>query len=242
MKFLVETTDDVKIIESVDHRTNRKRLFLEGITLQAEVINANNRIYPINVLKEAVTNYCSQHLSDNRAVGELDHPMANIHKINPDRISHKFVKVKQEGNNFITKALILDTTCGKQVKNLIEGGVKIGMSQRGFGKTKNKNGVSLVEQLLLVTLVDIVIDPSAPQAFSQAVYENKDWVVENGVLVGKDVEPIIDKTKRALKLPRGQREKMVWQFFNEYLETINANARSNHKIAGFAEILNRRYP
>ena len=229
MKILIETTDNVNVTESIDKTSKKKRLYLEGITLQAEVVNANKRIYPMPVLKEAITRYCNKHLSDNRAVGELDHPAENLHKINPDRISHKFVDVKQDGNNFITKALVLDTTCGKQVKNLIEGGVKIGMSQRGFGKTTRKNDVAMVEDLFLVTLADIVIDPSAPQAFSQAIYENKEWVFENGVLVGKDVEPIVDKTKKAFQLPKQERDTVIQNLLHEYLGTT--------KVISFADIL-----
>ena len=226
MKLLVETTDTVKITEAVDQTTNNKRLFLEGVTLQAEVVNANKRLYPMPVLRESVNTYVKKYLHDNRAVGELDHPTNNIHKINPDRISHRFVDIREEGNNFITKALVLDTTCGKQVKNLIEGEVKIGMSQRGFGKTKQQNGVSMVENLFLVTLADIVVDPSAPQAFSQAIYENKEWVFENGVLIGVDVEPIIDKGKNTLdKASPRQRLEEMSAIFKEYLDSIKVKTR-----------------
>lgn len=222
MKFLVETTDKVKILESEDD----KKLYLEGITLQGDVINANKRMYPMPVLRESVNAYVEKYLHDNRAVGELDHPTQSIHKINPDRISHKFVDIREEGSNFITKALVLDTICGKQVRNLIEGGVKIGMSQRGFGKTKQKNGVALVENLFLVTLADIVVDPSAPQAFSQAIYENKEWIFENGVLVGVDVEETIDESKKILdKYSEKDRLKAMSKVFKEYLNEIKVKTR-----------------
>jgi len=140
---------------------------------------------------------------------------------NPDRISHKFVEVKQHGNNFVTKAKVLDTTCGKQVKNLISGGVKLGMSSRGFGKTNNKNGVVIVENLHLVTLADIVIDPSAPDAWQKSVYENKDWVFENGELVEANVNPIIEKVKKSMRnKPKKQSENMISDLFEQYLKTI----------------------
>ena len=219
---LIETVEDVKITEAIDDITKKKNLFLHGITLQAEVKNGNSRIYPMPVLRESVGLYVEKHLKDNRAVGELDHPTVNLHKINPDRISHKFVSVVEDGNNFITKALILDTVCGKQVQNLISGNVKIGMSQRGFGKTTMKNGVAMVEKLHLVTLADIVVDPSAPNAFSQAIFENKEWVYENGLLVEKDVTPIIDEAKAILEsASKKDRHNALKSVFEKYLFEIN---------------------
>lgn len=219
MRYLVETTDDVNII--TEGKESNKKLYLEGITLQGDIVNQNKRKYPFPILKEAIGKYVNGHLYSNRAVGELDHPTENLHKINPDRISHKFVEVREDGNNFITKALVLETICGKQVRNLIEGEVKIGMSQRGFGKTKNDNGVALVETLHLITLADIVIDPSAPDAFSQAIFENKEWVFENGVFVGVDVGSEIDKTKAILEnASKKDREQALISVFTEYLEKI----------------------
>ena len=230
---LIEITQEVKIFE-VDEKAGRD-LYLEGITLQAEVVNANKRMYPKNVLRESVEAYTKKYLQDDRAVGELNHPMENISQINPDRISHKFVSIIQDGNNFITKAKVLNTTCGQQVRNLVEGGVKIGMSSRGFGKTRKENDIIIVENLHLVTLADIVIDPSAPDAFQQAVYERKEWLYQNGVLVERDVEPIIDQTNLVMssRFTVEERNAMVVKMYENYLKTIKLPV----KIKTFGEIL-----
>lgn len=217
MKPIFETVEDITIIESICENTKKKSLYLEGITLQADIVNQNKRLYPKQVLRESIGIYVKKYLNDNRAIGELNHPIENVHQINPDRISHKFISIIEDGNNFITKALVLDTTCGKQVRKLIEGNVKIGMSSRGFGKTNIKDDVIVVENLHLITAADIVIDPSAPHAFSQAVFENKEWIFENGELVQVDVEPIIDKTKKALDENKSD---LVVDIFKEYLQMI----------------------
>lgn len=215
---LIELTDSVEILRE---GKDKKDLFLKGISIQAEIINGNNRKYPIAVAEDAVNIYIKERLSKNIASGELDHPDNKIHKINPDRISHKFVEINQDGNNFITKAKVLNTTCGKQVRNLIEGEISLGMSSRGFGKTNVKEGIAIVENLYLVTMADVVVDPSAPDAWQQAVYENKEWIFENGVLVEQNVEPIIDNVKKALNtIPAGRRNKIIIEEFKKYLKTI----------------------
>ena len=219
MKLLVELQDSVKVLaEGKDN----KDLYLEGISIQADVVNANSRTYPRRVIECAVKKYTEERFNRNIASGELNHPKEDVSQINPDRISHKFVEIRQDGNNIISKAKILNTTCGKQVQNLVEGGITLGMSSRGFGKTKVKNNVAIVENLYLVTLADIVVNPSAPDAWQQAIYENKEWVFENGVLVQKDVEPIIDETKEALnKLNEKERKDIIIKLFQKYLNAIS---------------------
>lgn len=217
MKPLIELVDTVEIITE---GKDSKDLYLKGISIQAEIVNGNGRKYPIAVVESALSIYQPK-IANNTATGELDHPTENIHKIDPDRISHIFTEIIKDGSNFVTKAKILNTTCGTQVKNLIEGGVKLGMSSRGLGKTKMETGVAIVEKLHFVTLADIVVNPSAPDAWQQAINENKEWVFENGVLVEKDVEPIIDETKQILEnsTPE-QRSVAVKTLFQKYLDTI----------------------
>lgn len=220
MKPLIEITDSIEIIQEA----KGKDLFLQGISIQSEVVNGNRRKYPLSVAEAAVSRYIEERFSRNIATGELDHPSEDISKINPDRISHKFVEITQDGHNFVTKARVLNTTCGKQVKNLIEGEIALGMSSRGFGKTNVKDGVAIVENLYLVTMADIVVDPSAPDAWQQAVWENKEWVFENGVLVERDVQPIMDDVKNALNnAPKSERDGVIVELFKKYFQTIGVS-------------------
>jgi len=214
MRLLSELNDKI-LTES-----KGKDLYFSGIAIQANLTNGNGRFYPLAVAESAVNKYVAKHLSNNTAVGELDHPTENISKINVDRISHRFTEIKRDGNNFITKAKILQTTCGKQVKNLINGGVKLGMSSRGFGKTKNKAGVTVVEELFLVTPADIVSEPSAPDAWGQSVYEKSEFIWKAGELVEANVEPIFDQAKRALKNKSGKTNTLIEKLFNEYMRRI----------------------
>ena len=98
-------------------------------------------------------------------------------------MSHKIVSLQKEGSNFIGKAKILDTPMGKIAKNLIDEGVKLGVSSRGVGSISERNGAAYVrDDFMLATAADIVADPSAPDAFVEGIMEGKEWVWDNGIL------------------------------------------------------------
>jgi hypothetical protein len=227
MKLLCELTDDIKITEDIidlGEGKSRKDMYIEGITLQGEVKNKNNRVYPKAVLSEAIKKHIDEFMKVGRAVGELNHPVEKSSEINPDRISHRFVEVKEDENNFITKALVLNTTHGTQVKNLIGGGVKMGISSRGFGDVKESGNAKVVQSLYLVSLGDIVTNPSAPNAFVTAVMEKTEWIWENGILVGKDLSEELDEYRDALdKSTQKDRDDVAIDLFKQYLSTISEN-------------------
>lgn len=224
MKLLVETTSDLVFTEGeLDEKSGKKDLYIEGITLQGEVKNKNGRIYPKSVLAEAIKKHIDEFMKEGRAVGELNHPTDKSSEINPDRISHRFVEVKESENNYTTKALVLDTTHGTQVKNLLNGGVKLGISSRGFGDVKESGGAKVVQSLYLVSLGDIVTNPSAPNAFLNSIMESKEWVWENGVLVGKDLEPEIDEYKDAIeKASQKEIDEVAVKIFKDYMQKITS--------------------
>ena len=221
MKLLVETTSNLNFVEELDEKTKKKKLYIEGITLQSEVKNKNGRVYPKAILSDAIKKHIEEKLKNQQSAGELDHPKENSSQINPDRISHRFVEVREDGNNYITKALVLNTTCGKQVKNLMEGGFKLGISSRGFGDVKESNGAKIVQSLYLVSLGDIVTNPSAPNAFVNAVMEKVEWVWENGILVGNDLSQEIDEYKQAIdESTQADRDAVAISIMKDYLSKI----------------------
>ena len=168
--FLTEATEDGK-----------KNYFIEGIFLQAELQNRNGRKYPMKVLQREVAKYDENYIRSGRALGELGHPDGP--SINLDRVSHKIMSLKNEGNNFIGRAKILDTPMGKIAKNLLDEGVKLGVSSRGMGSIRKEENCNVVQDdFMLATAADIVADPSAPDAFVAGIMEGKEWVWDNGIL------------------------------------------------------------
>lgn len=182
MKLITETIDEIQIF--VEENNGKKNTYISGIFLQSEIANRNNRFYPFPILEKEVKNYNEKYISTGRALGELGHPSGPA--INLDRVSHKITELHVEGKNFVGKAKLLDTPMGSIAKNLLDGGVTLGVSSRGMGSIEEKNGINYVrDDFMLSTAADIVADPSAPDAFVQGIMEGKEWIWENGLLKEK---------------------------------------------------------
>ena len=187
MKLIKELTEEVEYI--TEENEGKKNHYIQGVFLQSEITNRNGRMYPKSVLDREVKNYNEKYIKTNRALGELGHPEGPT--VNLDRVSHKITELKEDGNNFVGKAKLLDTPMGNIAKNLLGEGVKLGVSSRGMGTLKRENGASVVgEDFMLATAADIVSDPSAPDAFVEGIMEGKEWVWENGRLQEKDIAAI----------------------------------------------------
>ena len=216
MKLITEEINKVEFI--VEEVGGKKSMFIEGIFLQGNQKNRNGRLYRTDTLAREVGRYNEQYVSNGRALGELGHPDGPT--VNLDRVSHKIVSLKQEGNNFIGKAKLLETPMGKIAKSLIGEGVCLGVSSRGVGSlTETRNGYKLVgEDFMLATAADIVADPSAPDALVQGIMEGKEWVYVNGVLTEQQIEDA-RSTINKLVVTRELQEKKL-NLFNQFLSNL----------------------
>jgi hypothetical protein len=202
MKLITEINEEVKIITE-QNESGGKNFYIEGIFMQAELPNRNNRMYSLPILQKETNRYVTEFVNKNRAYGELGHPDGP--NINLERVSHLIKSLRQEGNNFIGKAKIMDTPYGNIVKNLLSEGATIGVSTRGMGSlVEGKNGIKMVkDDFHLATAADIVADPSAPDAYVRGIMEGKEWVWDNGVIREADVvkqkEVIQGSSKRNLE-------------------------------------------
>ena len=155
-----------------------KKYAIEGVFMQSESKNRNGRIYPKKIMESAVDKYVDEQVSKNRAVGELNHPEGPT--VNLDKVSHLITDLRWEGNDVVGKASILDTPMGQIVKGLLEGGVNLGVSTRGMGSLEQRGGAMYVKEDFTLSTVDIVQDPSAPNAFVNGIMEGVEWVWSNG--------------------------------------------------------------
>jgi Prohead core protein serine protease len=143
-----------------------KSLYLKGICIEGGVRNANERVYPVNEIANAVDTVNEQIKTGHSVLGEVDHP--EDLKINLDRVSHMIEKMWMDGPAGYGKLKILPTPMGELVKTMLTSGVKLGVSSRGSGNVDDRNGH--VSDFEIVT-VDVVAQPSAPNAYPQAIYE-----------------------------------------------------------------------
>tara|TARA_Y100001937_G_scaffold19027_1_gene26255 strand:+ start:10810 stop:11466 length:657 start_codon:yes stop_codon:yes gene_type:complete len=216
MKLIAEYIEtDLDVI--VEKAKNGKRsLIIEGVFMQANKKNRNGRVYERKVLEGAVNKYIKEQVKTGRAVGELNHPEGPT--INLDKVSHKITDLRWEGDDVVGKASILQTPMGKIVEGLLEGGVKLGVSSRGMGSLVQKKGVQHVGGDFMLSTVDIVQDPSAPEAFVNGIMEGVDWVWNNGVLVAQEIESIETEIKES-KLVSGDTEIRA---FKNFLSKLNS--------------------
>jgi hypothetical protein len=217
MKLISELTEEVKLLVE-EKEEGKKDYFIEGIFLQAEQQNRNNRVYRLPVMQKEVERYTNEYINKNRAYGELGHPQGPT--INLERVSHMIKELKQDGNNFVGRAKIMDTPYGNIVKNLMVEGAGLGVSSRGMGSLKEKNGVMEVQDdFYLSTAADIVADPSAPDAFVRGVMEGVEWVVnpDGGFRMIDNAEKLRTEMK---KMSVKQIEEQKMSIFQNYINQL----------------------
>lgn len=215
MKLITEKIEDAKIVIT-EGKNGKRSTFIEGVFLQADITNRNGRMYPMSIMEREVSKYNENYVGTGRALGELGHPDGP--SINLDRASHLITSLKREGNNFVGKARLLETPMGKIAKQLLDEGVKLGVSSRGLGSIKEQNGIKVVgEDFMLATAADIVADPSAPDAFVNGIMEGKEWVWANGSVAESEIDQI---KKRIDNAAASQLEERKISAFSEFLKNL----------------------
>ena len=216
MKLITEEISSVKFI--TEGKGAKKEMYIEGVFLQGDIKNRNGRMYPVQTLAKEVDRYNESFVKKGRALGELGHPEGPT--VNLDRVSHKITSLRQEGNNFVGKAQLLETPMGKIAKSLIAEGVTLGVSSRGVGSLKeDSDGCKVVgEDFMLATAADIVADPSAPDAFVSGIMEGKEWIWEGGSLR----EQLAEKTQRTINTLVDQQrlEEKKLSLFQDFLNNL----------------------
>ena len=214
MRLIAEEITQVEFL--TEEKNGKKSHFIEGVFLQSEIENRNGRRYPLATLQKEVKNYSENHIMKGRALGELGHPEGP--SINLDRVSHKIESLKEHGNNFIGRAKILDTPMGQIAKNLLDEGVKLGVSSRGMGSLRKEGNCNVVcDDFMLATAADIVADPSAPDAFVDGIMEGKEWVWDNGILKESAVAQIKQEIDEATLINLQERKVSA---FSKFLKSL----------------------
>ena len=149
----------------IENASGGKDLYMEGIFIQGGVKNQNQRVYPVNEIARACSNIAEKIKNGFSVLGEADHP--DDLQVNLDRVSHMITNMYMNEDNGVGKLKILPTPMGNIVRTLLESGVKLGVSSRGSGNVNESGGVTDFE----IVTVDIVTQPSAPEAYPKAIYE-----------------------------------------------------------------------
>ena len=208
------------IIES-SGSNGEKQLFIEGVFIECDIVNKNNRLYPSSLMKPVIDQYISEKVLTGQAWGELDHPESLV--VNPKNISHRIVELKQDGSNWKGKAVLTDTPSGNLVKGLIRSGGTVAVSTRGGGEILTKDdGVDVISEFFLSTAADIVLDPSAPSAFVNGIMEGVEWIKVGSTF--REIKAAKDKVNQILrenKYDRTIRADKFAQLLEKYLKNMS---------------------
>lgn len=215
MILLREETFDVETL--VEGNEGSLTRYIKGPFLVAEELNKNKRKYPRSVLEREVQTYLNT-IKEARAssCGELGHP--DTPNINLDRLSHRIIEMKWDGNLVIGKAKILeDQPCGKIAAGLLKEGIRLGVSSRGVGTLKLIEGYNLVQDDYKMSTIDIVSDPSGPGCFVQAVMEGANWVYDAASGKWAMLEGIRHDIRKASK---AQLDTVIVEAFERFMKSI----------------------
>ena len=223
MNLISEYRDDSVEVITEAKEDGKKNYFIEGIFMQGDIKNRNGRIYPSATLESEMKRYQKDFIETKRALGELGHPDGP--QINGDRVSHLITDMRREGNDFYGKAKILSTPMGEIVKSLLDEGVKIGVSTRGLGSVKaGRDGVMEVQKDFHLSTVDIVTDPSAPNAFVNGIMENVEYyydIASGNWRAQQAIEDIQEEVeKKVNKVVRTIDEAAATRMFETFIRTL----------------------
>lgn len=166
----------------------KKEFYIEGIFAQADKKNRNGRVYPSTILMPEAEKFIETKVQKNLAMGELDHP--KDFSVSMQKVSHLITDMEIKNSNVIGKAKIAHTPMGEIAKGLMETGAQLSVSTRGAGKSKKTSGYDEITAFMLST-IDIVSYPSAPEAFVNGINESVEYFVENGILQKSKADKII---------------------------------------------------
>ena len=190
--LIVEDNFDNVKYNVINESSGKKNYYIDGVFLQAEQKNRNGRIYPTSILEKEVNRFTKDYINNNRALGELCHPQSP--SVNPERACHLIESLNKSGNNWIGRSKVTNTPMGNIVKGLMEDGVQLGVSSRGLGTlSENSDGVKVVNEDYYMSTIDVVSDPSAPDAWVNGIYEGKEFYVAGQEQFIEKVKNHIDK-------------------------------------------------
>ena len=214
MKLITETVEQVEFLTEATE-DGGKNFFIEGTFMQADTLNRNKRLYPKHILLNEVSRYTREYVDNKRAFGELNHPSGPT--VNLDRVAIIITELNCNGSDVYGKAKVMGTPMGEIVKSLIKEGARLGVSTRGMGSLKQRNGYNEVQPDFMLSAVDVVADPSAPNAFVNGIMEGKEWIWNNGILVEHEIEQY---RKEIQKASRRQLEQKGIKLFEDFLKKI----------------------
>lgn len=222
LKFLTtELHEQLDFLIEEKNPQEPQKYYIRGPYMMAEGRNQNGRIYRLDEMKSEVDRYTTDMIQTRRAIGEMNHPQST--EVNPVNSCHLITELRQNGNYFIGKSLILDTPMGQLLKSLVKDKIQMGISTRGLGNLTESTEGKKVSNFHLICL-DVVHQPSVQNAMLESILESKEWTVgSNGEIIEISSQALNNLKSSIATLPKHEADAFLREQLTVFINSLKGN-------------------
>ena len=219
LKFITtEIHEELDFLIEEKNSQEPQKYYITGPYMMAEKQNQNGRIYQLDEMVNEVSRYCNDMVKTRRAIGEMNHPQST--EVNPVNACHLVTELKQNGNYFLGKSLILDTPMGQLLKSLVKDKIQMGISTRGLGNLTESSQGKKVSNFHLICL-DVVHQPSVQNAMLESILESKEWLVGDDGRIIEVSQNAFSKLKSGIsKLPKHDADQFLKEQLTSFINSL----------------------
>jgi hypothetical protein len=222
LKFLTtELHEELDFLLEEKNPNEPQKCFITGPYMMAEKQNQNGRIYSLDEMTREVGRYSSDMINTRRAIGEMNHPQST--EVNPVNACHLVTELKQNGNYFIGKSLILDTPMGLLLKSLVKDKIQMGISTRGLGNLAESTQGKKVSNFHLICL-DVVHQPSVQNAMLESILESREWLVgPDGRIIESSARSLDTLNNNISSIPKHEADAFLKEHLMKFIQSLKSN-------------------
>ena len=221
LKFLTtELHEELDFLVEEKNSSEPQKYYITGPYMMADKANQNGRVYQLDEMTKEVGRYMTDMVKTRRAIGEMNHPQST--EVNPVNACHLVTELKQNGNYFMGKSLILDTPMGQLLKSLVKDKIQMGISTRGLGNLSESSNSKTVSNFHLICL-DVVHQPSVQNAMLESILESKEWLVGTDGRIIEIAQNAFSNLKEGLaKLPRHETDAFLKEHLMKFINALKS--------------------
>ena len=221
LKFLTtELHEEIDFLIEEKNPSEPQKYYITGPYMMAEKQNQNGRVYQLNEMVREVDRYSGDMIKTRRAIGEMNHPQST--EVNPVNACHLVTELRQNGNYFMGKSLILETPMGQLLKSLVRDKIQMGISTRGLGNLSESSSGKKVSNFHLICL-DVVHQPSVQNAMLESILESREWLVGTDGRIIEVCQKAFSNLREGLsKLPRHETDKFLKENLMKFINALKS--------------------
>jgi hypothetical protein len=221
LKFLTtELHEELDFLVEEKNSSEPQKYYITGPYMMADKQNQNGRVYQLGEMVDEVSRYTTDMIKTRRAIGEMNHPQST--EVNPVNACHLVTELRQNGNYFMGKSLILDTPMGQLLKSLVKDKIQMGISTRGLGNLSESSSGKKVSNFHLICL-DVVHQPSVQNAMLESILESREWLVgTDGRIIEVSQKGLNSLKEGVSRLPKHETESFLREHLIKFINSLKS--------------------